>query len=260
MKDTEIAKTFCFYNIKERPESIKNLFLYFEPMAEKFAYPWGSLGAGGRQKLLQFKTGKRKLEKINFETENHVSLLGGVDEPGTNSNWKLNFSIDFGQYSRCLYFCYPADFDIDHHAFGLELMKNVSQFCDYEYGIGFERRYVWGPDMYCGGTIYTGSRLEVSDFERNQIGAWMRKYALPSGKYQVGDFRDIYSYNMLTEPHLIRQVGSKSLKDWILSNPAHGTLEKVTDRHWLWSIDPEQIPTIQEALEPTGILLCYKPK
>jgi hypothetical protein len=260
MKDTELARTFCFYNIEETQNSIQNLFTYFEQMAEKFGYPWGSLGVGGGLKLLQYKTGKRKLEKMNYETKDPVVLLGGVDEPGTNLNWKLNFEMGFSQYSRSINFSYPADFDIDHHAFGLQLIKDISQFCEFEYGIGFERRYVWGPHMYCLGAIYTGSREEVPDPERKQITCWMNKYGYPDGKYKVGDLRDIYPYNMLTEPHLLRQVGSQNLKDWILSNPKHGTLEKVTDKHWLWSIDPEQIPMIQETLEPTGILLCYKPK
>ncbi len=260
MKDTEIARTFCFYNVKETQNSIQNLFTYFEPFAEKFAQPWGALGITGKQKLLQFKTGKRKLEKMNFEGIDSFNLLGGVDEPGTHLNWKINVGVDFGRYSRSINFSYPADFDIDHQAFGVQLIKDVSQFCDFEYGIGFERRYVWGPDMYCSGTISTGSRLEVPDPERKQITAWGNAYKFSDGKYKVGDFRDVYPYNMLTEPHLIRQVGPQTLKDWILSNPQHGVLEKVTDKHWLWSIDPEQIPAIQEALEPTGMLLCYKPK
>lgn len=260
MENTELAKTFCFYNIKEKQHSIRDSFLYFEQMAEQFGYPWGSLGVGSGLKFLQFKTGKRKLEKMNFETKDPVILLGGVTAPGTNLNWKLNFTINFGPYSRCLLFSYPADSDIDHQAFGLQLIKDVSRFCDFEYGIGFDRKYVWGPDMYCTGTIYNATRQPIPDEERDQIGAWMRKYALSNGKYKIGDLRDIYPYNMLTEPHLIRQIGSQNLKDWILSNPQHGTLEKITDRHWLWSIDPDQIPMIQEALEPTGILLCYKPK
>ncbi len=260
MEDTEPARTFCFYDIKEKPHSVRDSFLYFEQMAEKFAYPWGSLGVGSGLKFLQFKTGKRKLEKMNFETKDPIILLGGVDELGTTLNWKLNFTIDFGPYSRCLLFSYPADFKIDHQAFGLQLIRDVSQFCDFEYGIGFDRMYRRGPDMYCVGSVSTMGRDTISSEERNQIAQWTYQYIRSTGKYKIGDLRDIYPYNMLTEPHLIRQVGSQTLKDWILSNPQHGTLEKVTDRHWLWSIDPEHIPMIQEALEPTGILLCYKPK
>jgi hypothetical protein len=260
MKDTEEAKTFCFYSIKERADSTKNLFYYFEQMAEKFGYPWGALGITGKSKLLQFKTGIKKLEKMGFDELNSFDLLGGVDEPGTHLNWKINVGVNFDQYSRCIYFSYPADSSIDHQAFGRQLIKDVSQFSDFEYGIGFDRMYRRGPDMYCLGVISSMGRDRIPDDEEDQISCWSREYLRTDGDYTIGDLRDIYPYNMLTEPHLIRQVGSQTLKDWILSNPKHGTLEKVTDKHWLWSIDPEQIPMIQETLEPTGILLCYKPK
>ncbi len=256
-----MTTVFCFYNISLHKNSMRDAFCYFETQNEKLGYELGSIGISNRSKLFQFKSGKQKLQNTNFEGINDLSLLSGVAKPGSNENWQTYFSILESDCFKCLFFCLPEELQENDQNLIKRIIVDCKSICGYEYGIGLNWPYDWGPDGYCYGSIHLPARgARPSDETQIQIGSWRRYYGRPNGKYKIGDLRDIYPYNMLTEPHLIRQVGSQTLKDWILSNPKHGTLEKVTDKHWLWSIDSEQIPMIQEALEPTGILLCYRPK
>jgi hypothetical protein len=66
--------------------------------------------------------------------------------------------------------------------------------------------------------------------------------------------REIYSIN---ENHLNHEVFSKStLRDWICAADHRGTLEKVTDELYAWTIPDEDLYSVTMDLALTGILLC----
>jgi hypothetical protein len=114
------------------------------------------------------------------------------------------------------------------------------------------------PDEYAGGGNGTINNKSLSDEEEKKIGRWMHVYNFTDGKYRTGLLRDVYPHNIFVETHLSQMVGDQTLRAWIEANATHGRLEKLTSEHWIWSLDPDQIPHAQEALQEAGLLLCYK--
>lgn len=132
-------------------------------------------------------------------------------------------------------------------------------FADFKYGIYFKRSWYQGPEWYPYGIVSHYPKHSLTEIEEDQINRWRVAYNHPQGSYQTGQLRDIYPGNILVDVHIQQSVGSKSLHEWIESNAKHGMLEKITDQHWYWAVDEEHIPYVQEALQPYGFLLCYKP-
>jgi hypothetical protein len=243
------------------PESVnfRKFFDLMEGMAELVEIPWTSLGLGGRLKLMTFKGGRKKIERdlSVLGDASSLSLLGGTSETGTNLDWKTSASFSNRKRDE-LCFCFEKRF-IDESKVSLELMlKNLLTCADFQYGIVFERLYNHMPDGYAGGANGTRDNKRLSDEERKKIGRWMHQYRFEDGDYKTGLLRDVYPHNIFVETHLTQRVGNQTLRAWIESGASHGRLEKLTNQHWLWSLDPDQIPHAQEILQEAGLLLCYK--
>lgn len=241
------------------PEStdLKGWFHYMEEWAHDINISWDSIGLGISKKLLLFKNGKRKIEKLNFQGVPHVLLTGGVDEPGTYTNWKIDAFISNQSKKSESYLC----FDNNLAPFTFEVLtgflRKLLSFADFKYGICYQRSNLYGPSSYAGGTIEIYGDLELPYDEEKKIGNWMRKYTFDNG-YRTGLLRDVYPFSILVDQHLSESVGNKSFKEWVESDPTHGSLTKITADHYLWAVDPIHIPLVQETLQQAGFLLCYK--
>lgn len=255
-----ICNCVALYDWDPETTDLKGWFQYMETWAEEIGQPWESIGLGLSIRLMQFKNGKRKFEKMDFQGTPHILLLGGVSEPGTNSNWKTyaSFSNKENNLRKTLELCFSDDLA----PFSKEILKKYLQslltFADFKYGICYQRGFNFGPADYASGTIGVYSGFDISREEEDRIGAWSHEYEFSDGSYRTGLLRDVYPFNILVDTHLTETVGDKTLEAWIDSDSTHGTLEKITDTHWLWSIDAENIPAAQEALQKAGLLLCYK--
>jgi hypothetical protein len=252
-----ICNCIALYDYSPKKCNLKGWFNYMDQWAEEIGIPWESIGITTSKKLILYKNGKKKLEKTNFERITEIEILGGVSEPGTHLNWKVdtNFFLRENGLRQELYLCFPdiqKSFTKDNLSYYL---KQLLQFSDFKYGICYQRPYNMGPSLYASGSL-GGSK--VSEAEENKIGHWQLEYTYSDGIYRTGLLRDVYPFNILVDTHLKEPVGDKTLEAWISSNPKHGTLEKITEHHWLWSIDPQHIPVAQEVLQEAGLLLCYK--
>ena len=243
------SKGIVFYDFKAEDCDIEALYHKIRPYADIFHVEWTSMGWSGRRKMLHYN--HNKLLKVDFNKIDSVGIYGGQQEKGTNNLYKIAAEIE--QRYRHFTFCY-ADKGPINKEFFVNVIKDIAPILDFQYGIIAESDR--GPiNAYFDGTI----QGDISKEEAERTTKWRNEYLFEDGDYRTGDLRDIYPFNILTEAHLTRDVGGgKNLRQWIESSSDHGELEKVTDRHWLWSVPDEKIPAIQEALDPSGILLCYK--
>lgn len=234
---------------------LKGWFQYMEKWADDIGIPWESIGISTSNKLIQFKNGKRKIEKNNFDGITEIELLGGVLEPGTHLSWRTY--AFFPKKSRGKsYVCFPDSQKLFTKQVMIYYLVNLLSFGDFKYGICYQRPYNMGPALYAGGAL---GGIDLPREEETKIGSWNRKYNLNPHYYRTGLLRDVYPFNVLIETHLKEKIGHQTLEDWIKSTPSHGSLDKLTSSHWLWSIDNECIPAAQETLQEAGLLLCYKP-
>lgn len=241
------------------PEScdLQGWLTYMEEWAEQVGIPWETMGGTGSKKLIQFKNGKRKLEKNGFVNIEGFSIDGGVSEPGTTANWQT--AAYFYPVDNYLYFCFLEDI-VDFTKPELQpIIQHLLKFTGSKYGIAYQREYLKGPYWYALGVIGTAGKIEIPKSESELISKWRIEYRHSDGDYYTGLLRDVYPYNLLTEAHLQQKVNGANLEQWINKTPQHGTLDRITDQHWLWSVPSDYIPVIQKELYPSGLLLCYKP-
>jgi hypothetical protein len=253
-----LCNCITLYDFTAEKTDVKSWFYFMDSWANEVGIPWESLGSKLSRKLVLYKNGKRKIEKNSFDTDLSIETYGGVSEPGTHLDWKTcnSLSVPKNGLSGESYLCFPNDamlFTTDNMR---AILKQLLECADFKYGICYQRPYNMGPELYAGGAL--GGKT-ISDAEEDKIGYWAREYGrLKDGNYRTGLLRDVYPHNILIDQHLSEKVSDATLGEWIKSSPNHGTLEKITEHHWLWSIDPQHIPVAQEVLQEASLLLCYK--
>lgn len=227
---------------------------YGERWMEQYDYPPNTMGLPHSGKYLRYNNGKRRLEKEKYQVENIDFYAGG--EAGTDYAWKL--VAYFSKDHRTTYLCFDEDVETFSREVLEELLMNLCQFCSPKYGIGFQREKKYGPGAYVRG-ISHGLKLAYEDAEHgkedNRITKWLDVYRGREG-YKTGDLRDIYPFNVLSQPHLDRIVNGHRFQDWVQASSERGTLKQVSDTLWTWWVEPDKIPAVREALAPSGMILC----
>ena len=197
-----------------------------------------------------FKHAKRSLERINFcNIENYFlmhTLADGSD--GTD----FIFYAGVNTREKCLEFM----FDNNEYKFTQEhvneLMRGLLHFVKPRYGYVYQKDFSLGPVYYNVGMIYGNKH---TDTEETLINKWFYYYGVDQ-KYQTGQYRDIYPYNIICEKHLEQEVEGKKLADWISGDPRYGTLTQLKENLWIWHVFEENISIVREALRPTGQVIC----
>ncbi|MFN7365314.1 MAG: hypothetical protein ACK5TR_05165 [Alphaproteobacteria bacterium] len=264
LPDTPMT-TFALYDYPARTADLQAFWRIMMDFSEKTGTPWGSLGLGGKAKYLTFKGGASRVIKKDLsglEGQESFSLLGGVSEAGTSTDFQVSTGIEkehktYASFvNHTTYLSFPSYLIEEKNIDLKEILKELLSCAPFQYGIIFEMRYASYPDAYTYGGLVN---VNYWDHERNDlIDKWSKVYGLSGGTYRTGLLRDVYPHNILVDTHLSERVGPTTLGAWIQKDPARGTLEKITDTHYLWSIGPADIPPIQEALQDAGLLLCYK--
>jgi hypothetical protein len=256
MKST-LCNCIALYDFTAEKTDVKSWFYFMDSWANEVGMPWASLGSKLSRKLVLYKNGKRKIEKNGFDTDLSIETYGEVSEPGTYLDWKTcnSLSVPKNGLSGESYLCFPND-ALSFTAENLRaILKQMLECADFKYGICYQRPYNMGPELYAGGAL---GGIDLPREEETKIGHWARRYLHSNGIYRTGLLRDVYPHNILIDQHLSEKVSDATLGEWIKSSSNHGTLEKITEHHWLWSIDPQNILVAQEVLQEARLLLCYK--
>jgi hypothetical protein len=256
----KLCNCIALYDYSPDHCDLKHWFYYMDAWAEKIGIPWESIGSNLSRKLLLYKNGKKRIEKSDFNRELNIEIYGGVSEPGTYLDWQTcaNFFIKDNGLRHTAVLCFPESQKTFSQENLISFLKELLKSGNFKYGICYQRPYNLGPEAYAGGTNQVSAKGVLDDTKRKKISTWFHEYIFDDGAYRTGLLRDVYPFNLLIDVHLREKVGKSTLEAWINSDPKHGALEKITDIHWLWSIEPEHIPIAQEALQEAGLLLCYK--
>lgn len=256
IKRGPIANSIALHDCAISQSKIKNWFEYIVKFFKDNNILPTRIGITGdlyskSKSTILFKNGMKRLYDNNFESLESITIEA----------WDLNenticfvwFELNVEKQDNT----FLLSFDDQSLGFDKTLIdklaRDLAGFCTPKYGYSYRRKWVEGPYWYPFGVI---SGLDDGDPEEEKIAKWARKYCRPDGSYKIGDLRDIYPMNVLSQVHLDRIVLGSRLEDWILQNPIHGTLTKLTDNLWAWWVEETQIPHVLDALAPTGIILC----
>ena len=185
--------------------------------------------------------------KNKTDLDNLTIFFGG--EAGVNDDWDVYLEIDNSLLSLII-----KD-NLGENILGV--IKKIIQIISGEKNItsGFIDlcSHKKLPQYYNHGI----SSSDMSRDEKDKIRSWGMHFDCKDGQYKPGDLRDVYPYNIISELHLNRNVHGQTLESWIKSDPSHGTLEKISDTHWLWTVEDQHIPHTQEVLSSAHLLVAY---
>lgn len=233
----------------------KEWVAYGEDWMAKNGYPPNTMGLHHSGKYLRYNNGKRRLEKEQHKVPD-IDFYGG-GEPGTDYAWKL--AAYYSEKDRTTYLCFDEEIVPFSGEILEQLLTDLCQFYSPKYGIGFKRERKYGPDYYARGMSH-GLKLAYEHPEHgkedDRIFCWQKAYHRKSGTYQSGDLRDIYPFNVISQPHLNRIINGHRFQDWVLTSVGRGQLTQISETVWTWWLEPEQIPPVRDALAPSGMILC----
>jgi hypothetical protein len=136
-----------------------------------------------------------------------------------------------------------------------EFLRKLAGICEMTYGIGYQRPFVQGPDLYAygisAGLSYAGPDRE----ESNRIALWMRE-RMGNNRHKSGMLRDVYRVNVLTDAHFRVNVDDVPLRQWIGATAKRGSLEPINDKVWLWHVPADRLHDVQTTLARAGRLIC----
>ena len=251
IKRGPLANCIALHDFSEIPANIKDWFEYTVYFFRDNGIEPTRISSQKTDRTVSLKIGIKQLEEIGYKADG-MSIY--ATPPNHHSDM---FDAIFTSYltyklGTILVICFDDQilgFNPDTIA---PLAKDLSTFFGAQYGYAYQRKFSQGPSFYPYGTI--GGNEDISDEEESQITKWGLVYGTP--KYHLGQLRDIYPYNFLSQPHLDNQIGNLSLKAWIDTDPARGKLTQLTDSLWSWHVDPAHIEAVRESLKPTGLLIC----
>lgn len=150
-----------------------------------------------------------------------------------------------------------------------EYIKNILKGCVPKYAYGFLRESKKGTFFYtCGiivGLSSDSGRCPDAD-EVSRITRWgsygVRACKSPGtvkNAYEIGDLRDLYPWNYLTEAALNRKIEGTALLQWIQENPTRGELKPVGNEGFIWRLTDEQIAATRPAMIEADILFDPRP-
>lgn len=108
---------------------------------------------------------------------------------------------------------------------------------------------------------YPEDEEEMEAADRNSL--WFRE-RLPVGGVQArmrhtsGMVRDVFPENLLDECHLRSQISGVSLSEWVMQDPARGSLERVSVGNWIWHIDRDSCVRVRKEVAAAGLTVCYE--
>jgi len=216
----------------------------------------------GSRKNITFSRGKKGLERNNFKSIEQDGLWVACLPPDEQVRTEMF------DYKACIYISNYNDnvrrsemgvswddtlLSWDEEIF-LPLVSEICSLFEPKYGYVFQRKFSLGPAAYTAGVI-TG--IHHPHPEIDEITAWGIIGRGNHSLYKPHFIRDVYPLNFLSPQHLEGPVGGQSLRQWIESDPARGTLAPVVGNLTAWTVDPAHIPALREALRPHNILICF---
>jgi hypothetical protein len=253
IKRGPLANCIAFHDFKREDVKGKDLFEYLVKFYEKNGLVPNRMALTiqgiNSKTTITFVNGAKRLRQAREEDLKCFTIYALPPDNATDMADGI-----FDAYFEGKSFVLAFDDQILSYSIDLmcDLTKDLLTFIPSCYGYCYQRLFQKGPTFYPLG-ILVG--LKYGDPERKTITKW--GLDVESKHYKTGDFRDIYTLNIIGEPHLSRMINTTlSLKEWIASDIRYGTLSPLNEKIWAWSVEEEHIPLVRASLEPTGMLLA----
>jgi hypothetical protein len=152
---------------------------------------------------------------------------------------------------KTMLFCFAQDLAYVGLAYFEEIAQALAKEVTLKYGIGYNRDFKFGPDLYAHGLVaglgYSSKDIEQAD----RISTWMHERSREN-RHLRGYLRDVYPLNIISSCHLTRDVKGISLEQWINEDPSRGHIAQLSDDAWLWKIPEHHLAEVHTELQSSG--------
>ncbi len=257
MKCTQESPYFSlrFHGFQATPSMVKHCYqLALELHSEagnKVAHI-GVTAKGSNGKLLDFPTGHRRMQRIDFASVvNFCTLADDSANAGleAHSPAAFYFSRQITSYGSDHSYVTFTSLKKDREWLASAGQRLCQVLCPV-YGIGYERIVRFGIRLsdWINDPVHRAEKWASADWEA---------YWAPWGVYRYGYLRDVFEMNFLSQPFLQRTIEGMLLLDWIAADFRRGLLTRLTEEVVVWRVEPDNIPAIRESVLQAQ-LLCTR--
>lgn len=259
-KRGSLANSMAFHDFCTKEINIVNFSNYIVELFKEYSLEPTRMGitlpSNQTRSMKTYIRERKKLESIP-ESEIQGFTLQATSYNSDNSSGDGLCTVIFSNrnFKTCtlVFDSQFLDFDVQKMK---KIYKDIIKFLSPNYGYSYQREFKKGPEFYPYGII---SGLPFFNCpERDLIDAWGQKL-MPdhSQAYKTSDLRDVYPMNLLVDKHLTRVIFlNTSFERLIDSDKRYGTLEKISDEHYIWTVDEENISFVRETLRPSGMIIA----
>ena len=243
-KPTELSKLFKDWT---------DLALSFNSTLELEPHVIGISGEKYSGNVMRFKTGYKKAAGAAYEGIDGISLYTVNPNYDFAYYWQILFSISLVNDDFSLFIGTDVNVTTKDHVIQ-EAIIPICNLLNISYGYSYTMPFEKGPFAYGSSGIDLPPGFELSDEEE--------MYLIKSSPYNrilnagTAIFRDIYQENILTELQMNAPVEGMLLRNWIMSDPAHGTLTELAGKAF-WKLEKEKIVYVRNILNQHGLLVAF---
>lgn len=256
----DIASTLVFYDWKDdldlegAMELSKDFFSLLGATANAAAY---GRGKSPIRRISPKSLGKaiRKPDVRSIEIQELVSPFNDMNKDTVYAGFSF-----FSRKKTAVFSHRSTEIDVDLFT---TLTQKFSQAAKITYGIAYLRPVNLGPAMFAYDLSYTADAEQTLDTqELSEMNLWrlertdmIAQNRLAPYRHLCGMMRDLYPMNVLTTPHVQREICGYPLMDWIAREDGRGHLEEVAEKVWIWVVPSCDLLRVRRILGGHGLLI-----
>jgi hypothetical protein len=217
----------------------------------------GNANIGGKSnvKYKLFRNLDRMVRAAEFDGVTYWCMVAVPDDlsheqHGEYYGENMGVTYSIRPLTKCLVFHARASILEDRIGAFLDAARQACEMLRPQYGIGYRRQFLYGPELYGMGMCQT--RCCAPDDENMEYWGTMTFH----DAFTL--LRSVYPWNFLTRTQLDIRVGATRLEQWIKSDATHGYLTRFTDTVTLWTVPDQSIRPVRDALWEAGVILDRK--
>lgn len=169
--------------------------------------------------------------------------------------WYSSFGYMTSEFSGFSYIDIQYPNESNEVSKSVDLLKSLSERINFPYGIQYENDKVTKTFYYATGD----NMVNIYEYENSSL---FKKECAGRFKgqerYKNTMLRMVYPINIINNHHLDIKIENINLKEWILSDKKHGSLEQLKNNLWMWKVKYNEIDKVNKYLGLLGILISWK--
>jgi hypothetical protein len=200
-------------------------------------------------KDLTYKTIIKRIKSCDYKGLRTLAILH-LYSRGYYSSEDFRVSLDTSYGNDFTMFLYVTNRLTPDYEPARRFVTNILSILTPKYGYSIEMPLRLAPGRCVPGySSFVPGALAESDAWQ---AAWREK------RYVAGLFRHVFSLNILSPQHMAAKVGDQTFSEWI-QGPKRGTVEKLAEKVWLWTVPRENRVRCAQILHFNGLLTAPDP-